>query len=120
MALVLFLVDLPSPKEGILGWTGKKGDIRSFVRMCDTVNRGNYCVKEINFDRESCYSTCRKSECNKGDGKPITKNNNNETITNNLDWPQLFNVNAHLTGSPTTAVSYALVGLFAFVALLNM
>lgn len=57
---------LPTPKTNI-----GKGDIRSFVRMCDTVNRGNYCVKETNLQLQTCYSTCRKDKCNDGDGSLI-------------------------------------------------
>ena len=57
---------LPTPKTNI-----GKGDIRSFVRMCDTVNRGNYCVKETNLQLQTCYFTCRKNKCNDGDGSLI-------------------------------------------------
>lgn len=98
-----------------------KGDIRSYVRMCDTVNRGNYCVKNVNFGRETCYSTCKKSYCNTGDGDDDPKKamNGGNTTMNLLDWPELFNYSAKL-GSSTTTASCALVGLLAATALLNV
>ena len=57
--------DLPNRT---VGGVTVAGDIRSYLRSCDTVNRGNYCEKEVNFNRETCYSTCRENYCNEFNG----------------------------------------------------
>ena len=93
------------------------GEIRSYLRTCDTVNRGNYCVKEVNFNRETCYSTCRSNGCNKVDGEDDPKEVVvNGTRSSDLNWPDLFDYNAELAGS-MTAASVMLVGLGAAAAL---
>ncbi len=109
---VLCYTDLPS-RTG----SKTKGDIRSFLRTCDAVNRGNYCVEEVNFQRETCYSTCRKNNCNEGDGSPIARDNS--TISDALDWPELFNFNADLNGCATTRVARALVMMAAIFVFLK-
>ena len=112
LCLCLFRTDLPT-RSG----SATKGDIRSFLRSCDAVNRGNYCVQEVNFQRETCYSTCRKDNCNEGDGSPIERDNS--TTSDALDWPELFNFNADLNGSSTTRVAHALVAMAAIFVFLN-
>ncbi|KAI0240877.1 hypothetical protein LSAT2_008331 [Lamellibrachia satsuma] len=86
---------LPTPKNSN---QTKGGDIWSFVRMCDTVNRGNKCLKDVKAQSETCYSTCRENYCNNGDGSKITG----------------------ISGSSTVTMSYVLVGLFARIAFINM
>jgi len=95
------------------------GDIRSYLRSCDTVNRGNFCLKEVNFNRETCYSTCRASYCNTFNGEQDPKEFvGNGTKTSDLNWPNLFNYNAELGGS-MTAASGMLVGLGAAAAFVH-
>ena len=76
-------------------------------------------MKEVNFNRETCYSTCRANNCNTVNGEQDPKEFvGNGTKTSDLNWPQLFDYNAKLAGS-MTAASGMLVGLGAAVALVH-
>ena len=96
------------------------GDIRSYLRTCDTVNRGNCCEKDVKLNRETCYSTCRANYCNNFNGELDWPTLSNSTAgcddTAEIDGPRR-NDTAALGGSMTAVGT--LVGLGAAVALVH-